>query len=42
MRIKFNKEIEFLFKKLFISEKYLLRKRLERAIKKNYEEELEL
>jgi FkbM family methyltransferase len=42
MRIKFNKEIEFLFKKTFLSEKYLLRKRLERAIKSNYEEELEI
>jgi|TARA_B100000315_G_C14521997_1_gene561998 FkbM family methyltransferase len=40
MRIKYNKELEFLFKKVFFSEKYLLRKRLERAIKKNYEEEL--
>ena len=40
MRIKFNKDIEFLFKKIFFSEKYLLKKRLNRAIKKNYEEEL--
>ena len=40
MRIKFNKEIEFLFKKIFFSEKYLLKKRLNRAIKKVYEEEL--
>jgi FkbM family methyltransferase len=40
MRIKFNKEIEFIFKKIFFSEKYLLKKRLNRAIKKVYEEEL--
>ena len=40
MRIKLNKEIEFLFKKIFLSEKYLLKKRLDRAIKKVYEEEL--
>ena len=40
MRIKFNKELEFLFKKLFFSEKYLLEKRLKRAIQKTYEEEL--
>ena len=41
MRIKLNKEIEFLFKKL-IPDKYLLKKRLIRAIKNNYEEELSL
>tara|TARA_B100001123_G_C15214959_1_gene988839 strand:+ start:390 stop:1148 length:759 start_codon:yes stop_codon:yes gene_type:complete len=40
MRIKFNKDIEFLFKKIFFSEKYLLKKRLNRAIKNIYEEEL--
>ena len=40
MRFKFNKEIEYLFKKFFISEKYLLKKRLLRAYKKKYEEEL--
>ena len=40
MRIKFNKEFEFLFKKIFIPEKYLLKKRLKRAIKKIYEKEL--
>ena len=39
MRIKFNKEIEFLFKKIFIPEKYLLKKRLNRAIQKTYEED---
>ena len=42
MRIKFNKEFEFLIKKFFFSEKYLLKKRLERAIKKNYENELKI
>ena len=40
MRIKLNKEIEYLIKKIFFSEKYLLKKRLTRAIKKNYENEL--
>ena len=40
MRFKFNKEIEYLFKKFFIPEKYLLKKRLIRAYKKKYEEEL--
>ncbi len=34
------KDIEYLFKKIFFSEKYLLKKRLNRAIKKNYEKEL--
>jgi hypothetical protein len=42
MRIKFIKEFEFLIKKFFFSEKYLLKKRLERAIKKNYENELKI
>jgi FkbM family methyltransferase len=36
------KDLEFLFKKIFFSEKYLLEKRLKRAIKKNYEKELEV
>ncbi len=40
MRIKFNKEIEFFIKKYFISEKFLLKKRLIRAYKKRDEEEL--
>ncbi len=40
MRFKFNKEIEYLFKKFFLSEKYLLKKRLIRAYNKRYEEEL--
>ena len=42
MRIKFNKDIEFFIKKLFFKEKYLLKKRLNRAIKNNYEEELNI
>jgi len=40
MRIKFNKEIEFFIKKYFINEKFLLKKRLIRAYKNRYEEEL--
>lgn len=35
------KDVEFLIKKL-VPEKYLLRKRLKRAIRKNYEKELEI
>ena len=42
MRIKFNKEIEFYLKKIFFSQKYLLKKRLERSIKNNEENELKL
>ena len=42
MRTKYHKEIEFFFKKIFFPEKYLLKKRLERAIKNNYEPELGL
>ena len=34
------KDIEYFFKKIFLSEKYLLKKRLNRAIKNNYEKEL--
>ena len=34
------KDLEFLFKKLFFSENFLLKRRLERAIKNNYEKEL--
>jgi len=41
MRIPFNKEMEFFLKKMF-SEKYLLKKRLKRAIENNYEEELSI
>ena len=40
MRFKFHKEIEYFFKKFFLSEKYLLKKRLIRAYNKRYEEEL--
>ena len=36
------KDIEFLFKKIFFSESYLLKKRLKRAITKGYEKELEI
>jgi len=42
MRIKYHKEFEFFFKKFFFSQKYLLKKRLERAIKNNYEPEIKL
>ena len=35
MRFKFNKEIEYFFKKFLLSEKYLLKKRLIRPYKKN-------
>ena len=40
MRTKFNKEIEFFLKKMFIPEKFLFKKRIKRAIKKTYEEDL--
>ena len=36
------KDLEFFFKNIFFSEKYLLNKRLNRAIKNNYEKELSL
>ena len=36
------KDIEFFFKSIFFSEKYLLEKRLKRAVKKNYEKELSI
>tara|TARA_B100001248_G_scaffold87247_1_gene64083 strand:+ start:1662 stop:2414 length:753 start_codon:yes stop_codon:yes gene_type:complete len=39
MKFKF-KDLEFIFKKIFISQSYLLKKRLIRAIKNNYEKEL--
>ena len=42
MRIKFNKEIEFFFKKFFFSQSYLLKNRLKRSIKNNEEHELKL
>ena len=42
MRVKFHKEIEFFIKNLFFSKSYLLKKRIERAIKKNEEAEINL
>ena len=36
------KDLEFFIKRIFISERYLLQKRLDRAIKKNYEKELSI
>ena len=42
MRIKYHKEIEFFLKGFFFSEKFLLKKRLERAVKNNYEPEIKL
>ena len=36
------KDIEFLIKKLFFSESFLLNRRLKRSIKKNYEKELQI
>jgi len=40
MRTKFNKDIEFLFKKIFIPEKFLFKKRIKRAIETSYEDDL--
>ena len=42
MRIKFNKEIEFFFKKYFLPKTYLLKKRIERSIRNNDEYEINL
>ena len=42
MRLKYNKEIEYFIKKSFFSEKFLLKKRLIRAINNNYDEEISL
>ena len=42
MRLKFNKEIEFFFKKFFFPEGYLLKRRLQRSIKRNDEQEINL
>jgi len=36
------KDLEFIIKKIFFSESYLLKRRLKRAIKKNYEKELKI
>lgn len=40
MRIKYNKEIEYFIKNNFFSEKFLLKKRLVRSIKNNYDREI--
>lgn len=40
MRIKYNKEFEYIFKKILFPEKFLLKRRLQRAIDNNYEIEL--
>ena len=37
-----KKDIEYLIKKLFLSESYLLKKRLKRSIEKGYEKELKI
>lgn len=42
MRFKFNKEIEYFIKNFFISEKFLLKKRLKRAINNDYDQEISL
>ncbi len=42
MRFLFNKELEFFFKKYFLSEKYLLKRRLERSIRNEDEKEIKL
>ena len=36
------KDLEFLLKRIFFSESYLLEKRLKRAINKGYEKELKI
>tara|TARA_B100000686_G_C16687111_1_gene915467 strand:+ start:571 stop:1332 length:762 start_codon:yes stop_codon:yes gene_type:complete len=40
MRIKYSKEIEYIAKKILLPEKFLLKRRLQRAIDNNYEIEL--
>ena len=42
MRIKYHKEIEFFLKNNFLTERYFLKKRLERSIKNNDEQEIKL
>ena len=42
MRLKFNKDIEFFFKKFFFPEGFLLKRRLQRSIKRNDEQEINL
>ena len=42
MRFRFNKEIEYFIKNFFVSEKFLLKKRLKRAINNDYDQEIGL
>ena len=42
MRLKFHKEIEFFLKKIFFSQSFLLKRRLDRAIRNNEENEIKL
>lgn len=42
MRIKYHKEIEFFLKNNFLTERFFLKKRLERSIKNNDEQEIKL
>jgi len=42
MRFKFNKEIEYFIKDNFLPEKFLLKRRLVRSIKNNYDQEISL
>ena len=42
MRIKFHKEIEFFLKKIFFTKSFLLKRRLERSIKNDEENEIKL
>ena len=42
MRFKYNKEVEFFFKKYFVPETFLLKKRLNRSFKNKDEEEIKL
>ena len=42
MRIKYHKEIEFFLKNNFLTQRYFLKKRLERSIKNNDEQEIKL
>ncbi len=42
MRFKYNKQVEFFFKKYFVPETFLLKKRLNRSFKNKDEEEIKL
>ena len=42
MRLKISKSLEFFLKKNFLPQSYLVKKRLERSIKKRDENEIEL